>query len=91
MIALSLQRLRPNEQVDMPVFFFIDPDILDDPSMDGVNNITLSYTFFKVSVCSLCPQQQLTVCVSQTGEEDAPEVEAKKFIEDNDPTTTVSA
>lgn len=31
----------------MPVFFFIDPEILDDKSMDNTDVITLSYTFFK--------------------------------------------
>jgi cytochrome c oxidase assembly protein subunit 11 len=31
----------------MPVFFFIDKEILKDPAMDHVNHITLSYTFFK--------------------------------------------
>lgn len=41
------QRLKPHEEIDMPVFFFIDPEIVDDPSMTGVHNITLSYTFFK--------------------------------------------
>ncbi|CAK8566215.1 unnamed protein product [Lathyrus sativus] len=43
------QRLLPGEQIDMPVFFYIDPEIEDDPKMDGINNIILSYTFFKVS------------------------------------------
>lgn len=41
------QRLSGQEEIDMPVFFFIDPDILKDPSMENVTNITLSYTFFK--------------------------------------------
>ena len=41
------QRVGPREEVDMPVFFFIDPDFLKDPAMDSVNLITLSYTFFK--------------------------------------------
>lgn len=40
------QKLRPGEDVDMPVFFFIDPDFLEDPLMKDVNTITLSYTFF---------------------------------------------
>ncbi|KAG1046782.1 hypothetical protein G6F46_010228 [Rhizopus delemar] len=40
------QKLSPGEDVDMPVFFFIDPDFLDDPLMKDVNTITLSYTFF---------------------------------------------
>ena len=29
------------------VFFFIDPEIAKDPAMKNVQNITLSYTFFK--------------------------------------------
>jgi cytochrome c oxidase assembly protein Cox11 len=29
------------------VFFYLDPKLLKDASMDTVNNITLSYTFFK--------------------------------------------
>ncbi|MED6143274.1 Cytochrome c oxidase assembly protein cox11, mitochondrial, variant 2 [Stylosanthes scabra] len=41
------QRLLPGEQIDMPVFFYIDPEIETDPRMDGINNIILSYTFFK--------------------------------------------
>lgn len=41
------QRLKANEEIDMPVFFFIDPEMCDDPTMRNVNNITLSYTFFK--------------------------------------------
>jgi len=41
------QRLKPMEEIDMPVFFYIDPDFMDDPQMANINNITLSYTFFK--------------------------------------------
>lgn len=41
------QRLRANEEVDMPVFFYIDPSFEDDPQMDPVKDIVLSYTFFK--------------------------------------------
>lgn len=41
------QRLDAFEEIDMPVFFFIDPEFVDDPAMDSVNHITLSYTFFK--------------------------------------------
>lgn len=42
------QPLGPSESIDMPVSFFIDPDFLDDPDMDDVDTITLSYTFFPV-------------------------------------------
>ena len=41
------QRLKPNEQVDMPILFFIDPEIVNDESMRGLSELTLSYTFFK--------------------------------------------
>ncbi|KAJ8954002.1 hypothetical protein NQ318_004293 [Aromia moschata] len=41
------QMLNPKEQVDMPVFFYIDPEIMEDPYMEFVNEITLSYTFFE--------------------------------------------
>ncbi|CAM8948361.1 unnamed protein product [Rhodiola kirilowii] len=43
------QRLLPGEEVDMPVFFYIDPEFETDPRMDGINNIILSYTFFKAA------------------------------------------
>ena len=44
------QRLLPGETVDMPVFFFIDPEIMDDPGLKHVHNVTLSYTFFQTDM-----------------------------------------
>lgn len=41
------QRLRPNEEIDMPIFFYVDPEFAQDPSMSDVRDITLSYTFFR--------------------------------------------
>jgi len=40
------QTLGAGEQVDMPVFFFVDPEFAYDPVMDNVSEIVLSYTFF---------------------------------------------
>ncbi|XP_076272165.1 cytochrome c oxidase copper chaperone COX11 [Rhynchophorus ferrugineus] len=41
------QMLNPHEQVDMPVFFYIDPDFTEDPFLENCNEIILSYTFFE--------------------------------------------
>jgi len=42
------QTLKPGETVDMPVSYFVDPDIANDPDMKSVTTITLSYTFYAV-------------------------------------------
>lgn len=41
------QQLEAGAAADMPVAFFIDPAIAEDPGMDDVTTITLSYTFFR--------------------------------------------
>jgi cytochrome c oxidase assembly protein subunit 11 len=42
------QRLRAGEQRDMPVVFFVDPQIMRDADQDGLDSITLSYTMYPV-------------------------------------------
>ena len=41
------QLLSPGESMNMPVTFFIDPDLYKDENVQEVNEITLSYTFMK--------------------------------------------
>lgn len=40
------QVLKPGETVQMPVTFFIDPDMLKDQYARDIKTVTLSYTFF---------------------------------------------
>lgn len=42
------QVLKPGEEVRMPVVFFVDPKILEDPVAAPISEITLSYTFYPV-------------------------------------------
>jgi cytochrome c oxidase assembly protein subunit 11 len=39
------QTLQAGEEVRMPVLYYVDPEILDDPDARDVQQITLSYTF----------------------------------------------
>lgn len=39
------QTLKPGEQIRMPVLYYIDPKAMQDPEMEGVEQVTLSYTF----------------------------------------------
>jgi cytochrome c oxidase assembly protein subunit 11 len=38
--------LKPGETLEMPVVFYVDPDIENQPELKDLKTITLSYTFF---------------------------------------------
>jgi cytochrome c oxidase assembly protein subunit 11 len=42
------QTMAPGERREMPVVFYVDPSIVDDGDNEGLNTITLSYTFYPV-------------------------------------------
>ncbi len=43
------QTLKPGEEVRMPVLYYVDPKILDDPDTRDIEQITLSYTFHRAA------------------------------------------
>ncbi|BBF68188.1 cytochrome c oxidase assembly protein [Sphingobium sp. 3R8] len=46
--CFTQQTLQPGEEVRMPVLYFVDPKILQDPDNKDTQQITLSYTFYPV-------------------------------------------
>ena len=44
------QVLEPCERVEMPVTFFVDPELIEDPEAKYVHTITLSYTFYEIDL-----------------------------------------
>lgn len=39
--------LQPNEEAQLPVVFFVDPQIVSDPDTADLGTVTLSYTYFR--------------------------------------------
>jgi cytochrome c oxidase assembly protein subunit 11 len=48
--CFTQQTLQPGEKRDMAVVFYVDAKLAKDAEQNGLNNITLSYTFFPVRV-----------------------------------------
>lgn len=59
------QTLLAQEGADMPVTFFVDPEIANDKNLDDVTTITLSYTFF-ADPDALTPEQQANLTPHET-------------------------
>lgn len=62
--CFQYQVLQPGERVQMPVTFYVDPDILDDLEARGTHTITLSYTFHPTEI----PEADLAALTRAEGE-----------------------
>jgi cytochrome c oxidase assembly protein subunit 11 len=59
--CFEMQVLQPGERVQMPVTFYVDPEIVTDRDAKYVHNITLSYTFYETDL----PEEQASVTTDQ--------------------------
>lgn len=48
--CFNMQVLEPGETVEMPVTFYVDPEIVEDAEAKYVHTITLSYTFYETEL-----------------------------------------
>jgi len=62
--CFTMQVLQPGERVQMPVTFFVDPDIMNDRESQFIHEITLSYTFHQAE---LPAQEQAALAPATAG------------------------
>ena len=55
------QTLGPGERVDLPVTFFISPEMLKDPTVRIAPRITLSYTFYRAEQSADARELETTI------------------------------
>ncbi len=61
--CFTQQVLQPGETVDMPVSFYVDPEIVNDAEAKYVHEITLSYTFHETDL----PEEQAALALGLSG------------------------
>jgi cytochrome c oxidase assembly protein subunit 11 len=62
--CFTMQVLKPHERVQMPVTFYVDPAIVDDPEAKYLHTITLSYTFYETDL----PDEQAELTTTTTSQ-----------------------
>lgn len=62
--CFTQQVLQPHERVQMPVTFYVDPEIINDREAKHVPVITLSYTFYETEL----PEEQAALKAAETAD-----------------------
>jgi len=60
--CFEMQVLQPGERVQMPVSFYVDPEIVNDREGQYIHTITLSYTFHPADL----PEEQASLATTST-------------------------
>ena len=59
--CFQMQVLQPGERVQMPVTFYVDPEIVEHAEARFAHTITLSYTFYETEL----PEEEVTMLAPQ--------------------------
>ena len=71
--CFDYQLIGPGQDAHFPVMFYVDPKIMDDPNLDDVTDITLSYSFFKAESAAL---EQAMEAFYNSGDQNKPGAKA---------------
>lgn len=71
--CFNQQMINSKEELELPLYFYIEPDFLDDPALEGINSIKILYRFFP------CKKQDMARIIF---DRDLKELTQQKFLKE---------